>query len=331
MRFLVLGGAGYVGSHFVLHALSEGHSCLVYDNLSRGHRAAVSQQAEWVYGDIQDTAHLSRVLQKFKPDAILHYAAFALVAESVQHPEMYYGNNIEGTRSVIQACLAADQRPALVFSSTCAVFGSPEALPVSEAARLDPDSPYGFTKLACERLLADASRAYGFRVAALRYFNAAGADLEGRIGEKHFPETHLIPILLQSIAQEKELSIFGKDYPTEDGTCVRDYIHVNDLAISHISAAKVLLQNSEGRFEAINLGTGNGYSNLQVIETAGKVVGKKARYVFADRRPGDAVALYADNSKARQLLDFSPRYSDLETILASAWKWMERGEEFALI
>lgn len=332
MRLMVIGGAGYVGSHFVFEALRAGHEVCVYDNLSRGHRAAIPSQANFVHGDIRDISALGKAISLFEPEAILHYAAYALVGESVSSPELYYGNNIEGTRSLVEALVGLyrsepAKSPVLVFSSTCAIFGSPDSLPVHEEVVKNPESPYGFTKLACENLLRDACKAYGIKAMALRYFNACGADRSGLIGELHEPETHLIPNVLRSLQAEKTLSLFGNDYPTKDGSCIRDYVHVTDLAISHLAACQYLVKADAGVFETINLGTGNGYSNLEIMKMAGDIVGKKLKFEASPRRPGDAVALYADNAKAKSLLGFQTEHSSIENILRTAWKFVENGEK----
>lgn len=328
MKFFVIGGAGYVGSHFVLEAKRQGHDVVVYDNLSTGHRGAVPEGVEFCEGDILDERQLASVLKSCQPDVVLHYAALALVGESVEKPGLYYKNNVDGTRAMLDSILTAGLNCPVVFSSTCAIFGSPNSLPIDEEAEKKPESPYGFTKYACEKLLEDYVRAYSMKISAIRYFNACGADKTGNIGEAHNPETHLIPLLLRRILDGQTLTVFGNDYPTRDGSNVRDYIHVTDLAISHIEAAKYLMKHEGAVFEPFNLGTGDGYTTLEIISECEKALGKKANYAIGGRRPGDAVALYANNKKVKEVLGFSPEHSSLENILETAWSWHSNGEKF---
>ena len=328
MKFFVIGGAGYVGSHFVLEAQRQGHDVVVYDNLSTGHRAAVPSNVEFIEGDILDENTLASSLKETKPDVVLHYAALALVGESVEKPGLYYKNNVDGTRAMLDSILAAGLKCPVVFSSTCAIFGSPDKLPIDENADKKPESPYGFTKYACEKLLEDYVKAYGMKISAIRYFNACGADKSGNIGEAHDPETHLIPLLLKRILDGQALTVFGNDYPTRDGSNVRDYIHVTDLAVSHIEAAKYLCGYEGPVFEPFNLGTGDGYTTLEIISECEKVLGKKANFTIGARRPGDAVALYANNKKVKDVLNFVPAHSSLKNILETAWTWHSAGEKF---
>jgi len=321
MRFLVIGGAGYIGSHFVWEALRQGHSCVVYDNLGRGHRASVPREVKLIEADLLDGDTLKATLQDDAFDGIFHFAAFALVGESVTEPDLYYENNGEGVRRLLNAMRAVKSQAGLVFSSTCAIFGTPQKLPMIEDDPKLPISPYGRSKLLAEWLIEDACRAYGIKAMALRYFNACGADPSGSIGEDHQPETHLIPNIIRSALAGEELTIFGQDFPTRDGTCVRDYIHVSDLADAHIKAARYLQSMNEGSFDVVNLGMGKGYSNLEVVESVERILGRKIAYKFGPRRPGDPAELYADNSKAKKLLSYVSRYSDLDTIIRTALHW----------
>jgi UDP-glucose 4-epimerase len=324
MKFLVLGGAGYVGSHFVAEARRQGHSCAVYDNLERGFAWAVPEECRLVQGNVLDQPLLERTLREERPDAVLHYAAWALVPESVKRPADYYRNNTLGTLSVLNAMRASAVCDSIVFSSTCAVFGTPVKVPISEDDPKNPITPYGRSKLMCEWLLQDHSQEWGLRAAALRYFNACGADADGKIGEAHEPETHLIPNILKAHRERREVTLFGTDYPTPDGTCVRDYIHVTDLAVSHLAAIKLLKSSPAGTFHAIHLGTGQGLSNLDIIRATERAVGHPIKIRHEARREGDPAALYADNRRARELLGFDPRHSSPENILRTAWAWHQR-------
>lgn len=328
MRFFVAGGAGYVGSHFVNLASELGHKCYVYDNLSLGHRESIPKQCELIVGDILDCDKLTNLLKHIKPDAVLHYAAYALVGESVSQPSRYYKINVEGTRCLLDAVVRQQSMPSFIFSSSCAIFGSPENLPVDESSPKRPNSPYGFTKLVCEHMIEDFCRAHGLKASALRYFNAAGAAINGKIGEKHSPETHLIPNLIRATLEGEGVSIFGKDYDTRDGTCIRDYIHVTDLAHAHLLAAEYLKTQSPGHFEPFNLGSGDGYTNLEVNQEVQRALNKSVDIKFEPRRAGDATALYANPSKAKSLLSFQTKYSDLPTIVKTASAWHKGGETF---
>jgi UDP-glucose 4-epimerase len=321
MRFLVIGGAGYIGSHFVREALRQGHSCVVYDNLSRGHRASIPPLVKFIQADLLDKASLRKTLREDEFDGIFHFAAFALVGESVAEPDLYYENNGEGVRCLLNAMRAEKSTASLVFSSTCAIYGTPEKVPMVENDPKQPISPYGRSKLLAEWLIEDACRAYGLKAMALRYFNACGADPSGEIGEDHQPETHLIPNVILSALSGQELSIFGRDFPTRDGTCVRDYIHVSDLADAHIKASLHLQSLRPGAFDVVNLGTGRGYSNLEIVEAVERVLGYKIPYKFAERRPGDPAELYADNTKAKEVLTFVSRHSELDSIIRTSLVW----------
>jgi UDP-glucose 4-epimerase len=317
MKVLVVGGAGYVGSHTVKLLNSLGHTVWVYDNLSKGHRESVPSDM-LIEGNLTDRALLMKVMREKEIDAVMHFAAFALVGESVQHPAMYYQNNVTATFELLEAMRSAGVWR-FVFSSTTATYGQPDKMPISEDTPQNPINPYGFTKLVVERALKDYAHAYGFGVAALRYFNASGASADGTIGEDHDPESHLIPIVLQvALGQRESISVFGKDYPTPDGTCIRDYIHVEDLATAHISA---LLKLQPSQVMQMNLGTGVGHSVLQVIEACRKVTGREIPIVYSDRRAGDPACLIADRQLAQSSLDWKPKYVDIESIVETAWKW----------
>jgi UDP-glucose-4-epimerase GalE len=325
MRVFVIGGAGYVGSHFVRYARANGAECAVFDNFSRGHRAAVPKGLDVFEGDLLDTTVLSAALSQFRPDAILHYAAYALVGESVAEPTLYYENNVQGVVSMLKAMEVAQTFVPLVFSSSCAVFGTPQKQPMAEHDPKAPQSPYGRSKLMAEEIIADAARAKNFCALALRYFNACGADASGEIGEDHEPESHLIPNAIKASLTGKQMHVFGNDFPTPDGTCVRDYIHVTDLAEAHLMACRKLMQPAwKEPFTAIHLGTGQGYSNLEVLKTVGAVLGKPVLFSFAERRAGDPAQLVADNKLARSLLEFVPSRSGLHNIIQTAANWHSR-------
>ncbi len=317
MKILVVGGAGYVGSHTVRLLRAEGHDVWVYDNLSRGHRESVPDGC-LIEGNLSDRALLMQVMRDKEIEAVMHFAAYALVGESVQHPAMYYQNNVTATFELLEAMRAVGVWR-FVFSSTTATYGQPEKMPISEDTRQEPINPYGFTKLVVERALQDYAHAYGFGVAALRYFNASGAASDGALGEDHDPESHLIPIVLQvPLGQRPNITIFGTDYPTPDGTCIRDYIHVEDLATAHKSA---LLKLSPSSVIQMNLGTGVGHSVRQVIDACRKVTGHAIPEIHGPRREGDPACLIADSTKAQRELNWKPRYVDIESIVETAWKW----------
>jgi UDP-glucose-4-epimerase GalE len=317
MRILVTGGAGYIGSHAVRLLLKRGHDVWVYDNLSMGHRAAVPAE-RLIVGDLKEDARLDHALVERRIEAVMHFAAFAYVGESVQQPAKYYQNNLVNTLNLLEA-LRRHEIQRLVFSSTCATYGVPPRVPITEETPQQPINPYGFTKLAVELALADYSHAYGLGYAALRYFNASGASPDGSIGEDHDPETHLIPLVLQAIlGQRKAVQVFGTDYPTPDGTCIRDYIHVDDLAEAHALALEAL---APGKRLLYNLGTGRGYSVREVIRTAEEVTGKPCPVQEVARRPGDPPELVAAADKVRRELGWAPRYAELRPIIETAWNW----------
>lgn len=317
MKVLVVGGAGYIGSHTVRYLADHGHEAIVYDNLSLGFAAAVPG-LPLVQGDLQDQALLERTFREHRIEAVIHFAAFALVGESVTEPAKYYENNVIGTFRLLQAMRACDVTK-IVFSSTCATYGEPDRVPIDETQRQAPINPYGFSKLAVERMLQDFHHAYGLKYAALRYFNAAGASATGDIGEDHTPESHLIPIVLQvALGQRSQVTVFGTDYPTPDGTCIRDYIHVDDLASAHELALR-RLDELEG-FE-VNLGTGRGYSVQEVISECRRITGRKIDVALGSRRPGDPPQLVAKPDRAIKLLGWHAKSSSLENIVTTAWNW----------
>lgn len=314
---LVFGGAGYIGSHTVKHLLDNGYQVVVADNLIYGHREAVDKRAVFEHADLLDKFSLQQLFKKHKIDAVIHFAAFAYVGESVADPEKYYFNNVVGTVNLLNVMLENNVKD-IVFSSTCATYGEPEYTPIDELHPQNPINPYGRTKLMIEQIFADYERAYGLRHIALRYFNAAGCAANGSIGESHTPETHLIPLVLKAITGErKSISVFGTDYDTPDGTCIRDYIHVEDLALAHRLALEKLPVYSG----CINLGTGIGTSVKEIILAAEEVSGKKCPVEYADRRAGDPARLFADNRKAKEILGWEPAYKNIKDIIQTAWNW----------
>lgn len=316
MSVLVVGGAGYIGSHAARALRRARYSVIIYDNLSTGFRR-LAEGFELIEGDIGDQSKLHRVLSRV--DAVMHFAAHAYVGESVTNPRKYFRNNVADALTLLNSCVDAGVRH-FVFSSTCAVYGMPERIPITEQTPRQPVNPYGASKLFFENALEAYDRAYGLRSARLRYFNAAGADDSGEIGELHDPETHLIPLALSaSTANGPELQVFGNDYPTPDGTCLRDYIHVNDLADAHVRALQHLEKGGESL--ALNLGTGRGNSVLEVIQAAEKATGQPVRHTIGPRRPGDPPILVADVTKAQQVLGWTAQ-RDLGDIVSSAWNFM---------
>jgi UDP-glucose-4-epimerase GalE len=318
MTVLVTGGAGYIGSHAARALRREGYEVLIYDNLSTGFEF-LARGFELIRGDIRDSKTLMPALRR--ADAVMHFAAHCYVGESVQDPRKYFNNNVEAALSLLNSCLDAGIKR-FVFSSTCAVYGTPTKVPIAEDTPRLPVNPYGVSKMFFERALEAYSEAYGLRYASLRYFNAAGADDEGGIGECHDPETHLIPLALEAAAGSgAELQIFGNDYPTPDGTCIRDYIHVNDLASAHVKALQHLA--NDGSSIAANLGTGEGYSVIEILAVIAKVTGKPVPYRMVGRRPGDPPSLVADPTRAQKLLQWKATRS-LSDIIATAWQWRQQ-------
>ncbi len=318
MKVLVVGGAGYIGSHVARQLQTNGHTPVVLDNLRKGHRKAVGS-SEFVHGDLQDTHLLEDVFAAGSFDAVMHFAAHSLVGESVQQPAMYFRNNVANGLNLLDAMRRHGVRN-LVFSSTAAVYGEPQETPITEDHPKQPTNPYGESKMMVETILNRYSQAYGLRCTSLRYFNAAGADPSGEIGEDHSPESHLIPLVLQvALGQREHIAIFGTDYDTPDGTCIRDYIHVNDLAEAHILAVLALADGAAGG--VYNLGNGQGFSVREVIDTAEKVVGSTIARVEADRRPGDPARLVASSHLITSELGWKPKMADLNEIIATAWRW----------
>jgi UDP-glucose 4-epimerase len=315
---LVTGGAGYIGSHMVQALRRAGYRTVVLDNLSEGHRAAV-QDADLVEESLADRAVLRAVLLRHRPSAILHFAASSRVEESVENPILYYKNNLVGTLNLLEAALEAGVLR-FVYSSTCSVYGEPQEVPITEEHPTVPINPYGWSKLASERLLAETARAYGMRYVVFRYFNAAGAEPKAKLGEDHRPETHLIPLALRSaVFQDQDLEIYGKDYPTPDGTCVRDYIHVLDLVDAHLQGLRHL--EEEGDNIVLNLGTETGFSVIQVLEAVERVTGLAVPHRFGKRRPGDPAVLVASNRKAKEILGWEPTRS-LDDMIRSAYDFL---------
>lgn len=315
---LVTGGAGYIGSHTVRELRSRGYDVVVYDNLTTGHIEAVGD-AIFVKGDLFDVELLKDTFKKYGVDSVIHFAAYSLVGESMTNPLKYYHNNVAGTLALLEAMVACDVKY-LVFSSSAATYGDTGEDIISETSPHKPTSVYGMTKLMMEQLMADFDKAYGLKYVALRYFNAAGAHDSGEIGEDHNPESHLIPIIMQVLNGKREkLGIFGDDYPTPDGTCIRDYIHITDLADAHIKALESLKSGASSN--AYNLGNGNGFSVKEVVETVEKVVGKPVKREIVPRRAGDPAILVASSDKIKKELGWKPAYDSLEKIVASAWKW----------
>ncbi|HEY8586945.1 MAG TPA: UDP-glucose 4-epimerase GalE [Rhodanobacter sp.] len=318
MKVLVCGGAGYIGSHMVRHLVAHGHDVVVFDNLSTGHREALGP-VTLVVGDLLDPAALSALFERHRFDAVMHFCALSLVGESVREPYQYYRNNVAGTLNLLQAMRLAEVDK-LVFSSTAAVFGVPERELIDEGHPTHPINPYGASKLMVERILVDAAHAYGLRSVALRYFNAAGADPSGEIGESHEPETHLIPnVLRAALGSGGALKVFGDDYSTRDGTCVRDYVHVNDLASAHLKSIEFMTTHAGAH--VFNLGNGQGFTVLEVIEAARRVTGVQIAFERAPRRAGDPPVLVASSAKAREMLGWVPQFDDVAAIIETAWHW----------
>ncbi|MDF2672940.1 MAG: galE [Clostridiales bacterium] len=318
MNVLVTGGAGYIGSHTVKMLKETGKNVIAYDNLTKGHREAVKCDV-FVKGDIFDDELLINTIKKYNIDSVVHFAAYSLVGESMEKPCLYYHNNVQGTLNLLDVMLRCNVKK-LVFSSTAAVYGEPEAVPITEDFMKNPTNVYGRTKLIMENVMKDYSNAYGLKYTALRYFNACGADEEGNIGEDHSPETHLIPIVLQACLGIREgIKIFGDDYPTEDGTCIRDYIHVNDLARAHILALEGMHEGHASN--AYNLGVGNGFSVKEIVKAAEKVTGITINKETVQRRSGDPAILIASSDKIRGSLGWEPKYVDIKAIISTAWNW----------
>lgn len=317
-RILVTGGAGYIGSQCCKILAAAGYEPVVYDDLSNGHRDFV-KWGPLIEGDIRDSGALANAMSDWRPIAVMHFAALALVAESVTNPERYWDVNVGGVRALLEA-MRSTETDKLIFSSTCAIYGEPEAVPIVEATAKAPVSPYGASKLAAEAMIESYDLAYGIRSVCLRYFNACGADPDGDIGELHDPETHLIPLILDALIGRRDpISVFGRDYPTRDGTAVRDYIHVLDLARAHLAAARYLLNG--GSSTAINLGTGRGTSVAEIITAAERITGLTVPYIDAPRREGDPPCLVAAPDFAQRSLDWQPLHSTIDRVIVDAWHW----------
>jgi UDP-glucose 4-epimerase len=321
MNILVTGGAGYIGSHCCKELSRQGFRPITIDNLVYGHKEYI-KWGKFFEGDVGNPNHLKECFSRYKIDAVMHFAAYAYVGESVADPKKYYENNVRNTIHLLHATLENGIK-SFVFSSSCATYGNPEKIPIDENHRLNPINPYGKTKRMIEDILEDYQNAYGLHYVSLRYFNAAGADPEAEIGENHNPETHLIPLVLNVAAGKSEtIKVFGTDYPTEDGTCIRDYIHVTDLARAHILALEYLL---DGKHSSVyNLGNGRGHSVLEVIGCAKKITGKDLAIEHANRRPGDPPVLIASNEKAKRQLRWKPQFNDLDDMIQTAWNWHQK-------
>ncbi|WP_018664805.1 UDP-glucose 4-epimerase GalE [Heyndrickxia acidiproducens] len=319
MSILVLGGAGYIGSHAVYQLIDQKYDVVVIDNLQTGHRGAIHPQAKFYEGDIRDRAFMRDVFGKEKIDAIIHFAANSLVGESMEKPLKYFDNNVYGTQIVLEM-MKEYHVPHIVFSSTAATYGEPESVPITESMPTAPTNTYGETKLTMEKMMKWCEKAYGIKHVALRYFNVAGARSTGEIGEDHHPETHLIPVVLETVLGKREaITIFGEDYDTKDGTCVRDYIHVEDLIAAHILALKYL-QNG-GASDVFNLGSSQGFSVKEIVDTVRKVTGKGFNVKIGDRRAGDPSVLIASSDKAKRVLGWNPQKTDINQIIKDAWNW----------
>ena len=319
MAVLVTGGAGYIGSHTVCELIGQGYDVAVADDLSTGHIEAVHEKARFYNGDIRDKAFLSELFRKEAVDGVIHFAASSLVGESMVDPLKYYNNNMYGTMMLLET-MVGNGIDKIVFSSSAAVYGEPESVPIREEDRTAPLNTYGETKLAMERMMKWTSAAHGLRYVALRYFNACGAHVSGCIGEDHCPETHLIPIILQAAAGRREyISVFGNDYDTPDGTCIRDYVHVTDLARAHVLALEYLAGG--GASDVFNLGSGRGFSVAEIIEHTKRVTGRDFAVKYEDRRPGDPAVLIASGDKAERVLGWRPESSEIGRVLESAWEW----------
>lgn len=321
---LVTGGAGYIGSHVAFALKQAGYNLVVLDNLEYGHRELVEDilQVELVVGDISDRLLLDQLFTSHNIAAVMHFAAYIAVGESVEDPAKYYRNNVSGTLTLLEAMVAANVNK-LVFASTCSIYGMPKQVPMTEEHPQDPINPYACTKLVVEQMLTNFSQAYNLQSVVFRFFNASGANPQGLLGEDHNPETHLIPlVLLTALGKRASISILGTDYPTADGTCLRDYIHVSDLADAHVLGLEYLLQG--GTSEVFNLGNGNGFSVRQVIETAQQVTGLEIKVVECDRRAGDPTILVGSSDKAQKILGWRPQYSDLSQIIKDAWQWHQK-------
>lgn len=319
MKILVTGGAGYIGSHATYLLIERGFDVVVVDNLSTGHREAVHEKAKFYEGDIGDYKFISNVLKEENIDGVIHFAAFSLVGESMENPYKYYENNVAKTNNLLKAMVDFDVKN-IVFSSTAATYGEPKTIPILESDETNPTNVYGETKLSMEKMIKWYNKAYGLKYVCLRYFNVAGAHSSGEIGEAHNPETHLIPIILQVASGRRDkISVYGDDYDTKDGTCIRDYVHVIDLVDAHIKAIEYLFNGSES--DVFNLGSGEGFTVYEMIEAARKVTGDEIPLVVAGRRAGDPAKLIASSEKAREILGWKPKFEDITKMIEDAWNW----------
>jgi len=327
MKVLVVGGAGYIGSHMVKMLSLAGHDVMTLDNLSNGYQDAV-KYGSFIEGDIADSELLNKLFRDNNFDGVMHFASYIQVGESVEKPSMYYRNNVTNTQTLLDAMVEHGVL-SFIFSSTAATFGEPEYTPIDEAHSQKPINPYGHSKLMVEQILTDFDHAYGLKSVSLRYFNAAGADPDGELGERHVPETHLIPLVLQAASGRREnITIFGNDYDTPDGTCVRDYIHINDLCSAHLLALEYLVNGGETK--AYNMGNGQGYSIKEVIDAAKSVTGNDFTVIMGERRDGDPARLVADSALLQSSLGWKPEYPDLETIIRHAWEWEKKSDVWSL-
>ena len=323
MSILVCGGAGYIGSHIYKQLNKEGYDTVVFDNLVYGHREAV-KWGSFVLGDLANMNDIEAVFEKYNIEAVYHFAAYAYVGESVTEPEKYYYNNVVNTLNLLKVMRKYGCNK-IIFSSTCATYGEPERVPITEDMPQNPINPYGMTKLTVERIFRDYQKAYGLQFAVLRYFNAAGADPDCEIGESHDPETHIIPLVLDAAGGKRpDIKVFGTDYDTKDGSCIRDYIHVTDLADAHLKALHYLEKG--GKSDFFNLGNARGTSVLEVIDSVKRVTGRDFEVTLSDRRPGDPAVLVGSSDKAMKVLEWKPEYADIDTIVKHAWNWHERTE-----
>lgn len=323
MAILVCGGAGYIGSHINKQLNKEGYDTIVFDNLVYGHREAV-KWGEFVKGELADISDIEAVFEKYSIDAVFHFAAYAYVGESVDEPEKYYYNNVVNTLNLLKV-MRKHGCNRIIFSSTCATYGEPEKIPITEDMPQNPINPYGMTKLTVERIFKDYQMAYGLQFVVLRYFNAAGADPDGEIGESHDPETHIIPLVLDAASGRRpDIKVFGTDYDTPDGSCVRDYIHVTDLADAHLRALHYLEEGNPSDF--FNLGNAVGTSVLEVVDSVKRVTGKDFKVTLAEPRPGDPAKLVGGSEKARKILGWKPQYGEIDRIVHDAWNWHQKAE-----
>ncbi len=327
MKVLVVGGAGYIGSHMVKMLALAGHDVVTLDDLSNGYKDAV-KYGEFVEGNIADAVLLDRLFSENAFDGVMHFASFIQVGESVEKPSMYYRNNVSNTQVLLDAMVDHNVK-SFIFSSTAATFGEPEYTPIDEKHPQKPINPYGHSKLMVEQILSDFDHAYGLKSVSLRYFNAAGADPDGELGERHIPETHLIPLVLQAASGRREsITVFGDDYDTPDGTCIRDYIHINDLCTAHLLGLEHLVAGGDSR--AYNMGNGQGYSIKELIDVAKSVTGSDFKVVMGERRDGDPARLVADSTLLQKELGWKPQFAELETIICHAWEWEEKADLWAM-